>query len=329
MKVSLHAGRHKTLKHNQHEFNSEHINKNLSKNNIYYLASNSAKTCEECAYQIYKELYSEAVEKQNEKYRKKGQYSRLRTTDDWVKAPRYLPHEEILQIGDMENHASIKDLNDCIQDYISWKQETFGSNMIPISVAIHVDEATPHAHEVDAFFYTDADGTRKPGVAKALEQLEIPLPDPSKPIDKENNRLMVYTEICRRKWQKIVMSYGYEIDVVPDPARKHKSTEQYKADEQARKALEASEEALAKKYALEQQNWQKRANLKLKMQEKQLRKQLEDEYEKKYQDELKKLQQQESANQKAIALGRQIQAENMPENIEKPQRELPTLSFPV
>lgn len=263
MKSSLHAGRKGRAKHNDHNFKSDHINAQKTDKNVIFLWSDSAENCHDAEVEIFNKLYSDALSKQNEKYRKKGQYNRVKKMEDWVECSRYCAREEILQIGDMKSHASAEALEQCLDEYAKWKEEQFGSNFSYISIALHVDEATPHAHCRETWFYHDKDGTIKPGIAKALEEAGIPLPDDTKPVSRTNNRMMTYTEICRDVWQQICIEHGFNIDCTPDKSRTqgHMGSKQYKAYMQAMEALEAREkavEAREKRLALQEMSLQDR-----------------------------------------------------------------------
>lgn len=246
MRVSLHGGRKGRAKHNDHDFESDHIDSKKSDENRYYFGVEDAENCFDAEVKIFKDLYSETLEQQNEKYRKKGQYGRIRKIEDWIENSRYSCREEILQIGDMKSHASVDDLEDCVLEYCQWKEETFGKNMREVSVSIHVDEATPHAHDRCTWFYHDKNGVVKPGVAKAMEELGLDLPDPTAPVSATNNRMMTYTKMCRDKWQEICISHGFSIEREPDTSRQtgHMGSKQYKAYMRAMEALEAREKAV-------------------------------------------------------------------------------------
>lgn len=253
MKVTLHGGKG-SAKHNDHLFKSVHIDPKKKENDIFYFADEESKTCEEAELKVYTELYSDALAKQNEKHRANRQYNRVRKMTDWIKAPIYSAREEVLQIGDMDDHATMEDLEACILELEEWKEAVFGSNYKCISIAIHDDETTPHAHSRGAWFYYE-DGVYKPGLARALEDLGIPLPDPSKPVSKKNNRSMIYTAICREKWQQICISHGYDIDCEPDKDRDfgNMPPEAWKAFKKAMAQVEARERALeARERALEE-----------------------------------------------------------------------------
>ncbi|MBE5825688.1 MAG: hypothetical protein E7307_03535 [Butyrivibrio sp.] len=96
-----------------------------------------------------------------------------------------------------------------------------------------MDEATPHIHEVQSFWYMEK-GMRMPGVDKCLEQMGIPLPDPSKPKSQKNNREATYTAMCRDKLIQIAKDMGLEIETEPKKGQKHLN----KVDAAARQMLE-------------------------------------------------------------------------------------------
>lgn len=252
MKVSLHAGRSKSLKHNDHKFSSEHIDESRKKDNLILYAKidgePAGKTSEETIVAVYKDLYGEAIDAQNEKYRKKRQYGYVKTAEDWAKAPRYAPREEIFQIGNKDDKVSRSVLATCYNEFFSWKNEQFKGHYKRLTASLHADEASLHVHELATWFYVDTDGVRKPGLAKALAQVGVPLPDPFKPASKTNCRAMTYTAMCREKWQTICKQHGLQIDVTPDPEAKHQSTEQFKARKQAEEALEQRKAELEKEY---------------------------------------------------------------------------------
>lgn len=246
MKVSLHSGRNGRARHNDHHFVSDHIDPKKTGRNVFYFGDKNAKNCVEADHLIYKKLFSKTVEKQNEKYRKKGNYSRIKTTDDWAESSRYSPREDILAIGDKNKMASRKDLLDCLWEMELWEREQFGSNYVCTSIAVHCDEkGANHGHKRKVFYYHDADGDLVPGVKGALKELGIPLPDPTKPESKYNNRLMTYTAMCREKWQEIVISHGYEIDTTPDPTKRpHQSIADYQKDQILKEAQKRADELI-------------------------------------------------------------------------------------
>lgn len=111
-----------------------------------------------------------------------------------------------------------------------------------------VKQSSPHVHIRCVWEYIDDNDNLAIGIEKALEQAGYNLPDPNNKSSRYNNRMMVFTAECRQKWQKIVKSYGYEIETEPNPTkRKAKDKETFIAEKRANKeiakALEMQEKA--------------------------------------------------------------------------------------
>lgn len=236
MRVSLHGGRNGSSKHNNHY----HVDKDKREKNEIYCAV-ATDDCVTAELETYKMLYSDALAKQNARHIKNRQYGRTRTMEQWVSAPRYQAREEIYQVGNMDSHATPDELRECIRDMVDWQIKTFGQNMQCISIACHNDETTPHCHIRYTWFYHDQDGDKVPGLAKALEELGVDLPDPTKPPSRYNNRLMTYTKMCRERWQEICLEKGFEVETTPDESRVvgHMGVDAYKAYKQASEAVDA------------------------------------------------------------------------------------------
>ena len=179
----------------------------------------------EAEKKLYEEMFMEELNIQNKKYRKKGNYGRIRTMDEWMKAERHRPTENILQIGNMDCYIDPADLWNCYVKFASWRKNTFKDNLILISSVMHVDEATPHIHERYVLYYTDDQGIKHTGMKKSLEQAGVDLPDPSQPESRENYRKITFDAMCREKWQDIVedvlQNYkDLELDRTVDQERK-------------------------------------------------------------------------------------------------------------
>lgn len=243
MRVSLHGGRNGSPKHNNHY----HVPETDRQKNVVYCAV-AMHDCVDAEVEVYKRLYGDTLKKQNERHIKNRQYARTRTMEQWVDAPRYQAREEIYQIGDIDAHATPDELHNCVLDMLDWQIETFEGHMQWISAAFHFDEATPHCHARATWYYHDKDGNLVPGMAKALEEAGVPLPDPNKPVSKTNNRMMTYTAMCREKWQEICLAAGFEIETTPKERNTgHMGVKAYKSYIQAQAAVDAREDAVSQR----------------------------------------------------------------------------------
>lgn len=206
IKASYHAGKGYVL-HNMHfrtKRDKGNIDYDLTPKNKIWTRYNGMTDVVEAEKRFYNEMFTEELEMQNAKYRKKGNYGRIRTMNDWMKAERHRPVEDILQVGDMEHSILPQSLWSCYVKFTKWRKDKFGDNLALISAAMHIDESTPHIHERYVLHYKDEQGVLHTGMKKSLEQAGVELPDPSKPEGQYNNRKMSFDAECREKWLDIV-----------------------------------------------------------------------------------------------------------------------------
>lgn len=183
----------------------------------------------------YKKAYSAAQEAKNARYRAQRHPERCRSTDDLYAGKLTRPEEQILQIGSKDEQVPPEIFRECVMDYIkelnSWNRE-HGRHMQILSVAIHFDEATPHAHIRRAWEYSGKDG-RALGQDKALQAAGIFLPDPGKPKGRHNNRKMTFDREMRDKWLDICEARGIKLDREPVPDMRHKDKADFIRDKLA------------------------------------------------------------------------------------------------
>ena len=145
MKLTRHNGRsgkHGTYnpKHNDRTFdvsNSEHIDEERAKHNVYWdcfngyrtfaekqVQSELADTFEEVEELFYSAKYGAYVEAQNARNDKNRHSERNRTTTDLLKDKRTCPEETIYQIGKMIATANAKSIEE-IKSFLSRQKETY------------------------------------------------------------------------------------------------------------------------------------------------------------------------------------------------------------
>ena len=248
LRTTLHRGKEGFAKHNVHK----HLG---DKRNVSTLAPISReKGDSDDLYKLelrFYERYAEALEKQNEKYREKRNYDRLKTLEEFYLSDKYKPTEEIMQLGCVGSEVpDKKTFNSMILEYVNWKlewSEAHGGHLKVLNASNHFDEATPHSHVREIWEYTDSDGLLKIGQEKAMELSGIELPNPGKKRDRYNNRAITYTRMCRDKWNDICESYGYTIEREPlVKSKKHETVSEYSMSrlrdlQEREKALEVSE----------------------------------------------------------------------------------------
>lgn len=224
-----------------HGREQEHIQEELTKNNINYVSINgelSLLAQEEMEFYAdlhfaeYSRLASHHLAEQNEKHRKKGNLSRIKTIRDMYESPRTRPIQTILQIGKEGEFDDVKAFERACLMYI---EELKKKGASVLSMCIHVDEFTLHAH-IDYIFVSK---DKKIAQDKTLEEHGIELFNPNKAKSQYNNRIMTFTALMREKWQKIVKTVCPELtlDLVPDRERKkiHKEKQEYIIEDNQRK----------------------------------------------------------------------------------------------
>ena len=236
MKLTRHngrAGKNGTYnpRHNDRNFdveNSEHIDAERARQNIYWDCYQGIRTGSsqeqdadnqysfdkiEKAY--YFEKYFDFVSAQNERNEKTRHTERNRTVDDLLKNNKTCPEETIYQIGTIEESASAEDLLLIATEFFEELDRRFGEHVHILDWALHLDEGTPHIHERHVFDCENKYGELSPQQEKALEFLEIPLPDPDKPKGKNNNRKKTFDAVCRTILFDISKRHGLCLDEEP------------------------------------------------------------------------------------------------------------------
>ena len=263
MKAVMHNGREGSGKHNDRTFlqgKSEqdrqemapHIDPDMTaKNRTWRIGhkdkgwlSGAGGDIEAAERAYYKKAYSAAQDAKNARYRAQRHPERCKTTDDLYTGKLTRPEEQILQIGSKDEQVDPEVFRACVQDYINelnaWNR-AHGKHMQILSVSVHFDETTPHAHIRRVWEHDSKDG-RTLGQDKALEAAGVPLPDPGKDKGRHNNRKMVFDAAMREKWLDICEAHGLQIDREPVPDMRHKDKADYIRDRIAGELAQAQEQ---------------------------------------------------------------------------------------
>ena len=249
MKLTRHNGRAGkngayNPKHNDRSFNinnSEHIDRERAKGNIYWDCFNGyrtfydkenecelANTFEEVEELYYSIHYKNFIEGQNERNIKNHHPERNRTTSDILKHKKTCPEETIYQIGTLDNHVSPDILLQVVTDFMFEITERFGTHVHILNWALHLDESTPHIHERHVFDCENQYGELFPQQEKALEKLGFDLPKPDKPAGRNNNRKMIFDSACRALLFDIAKNYGLQLEEEPEyGGRKYLEKQEY------------------------------------------------------------------------------------------------------
>ena len=220
MKATLHAGRRGSADHNDRRFDprvtgDHHIDPDRMKDNIYSSYKN-IQPFAEAEKEFYKDSYSEWINAQNKKHLASRNKKRCRTIDQLLAAQKTKPEEIILQIGNQKLHPDEQAFAACVSDFVR-SLAPYAQNFHVIDVAVHNDEATPHAHIRGVWDYIDQDGLRKISQHEGLKQLGIELPYPDAPEGRYNNRKITYQKTIREIWYDICEEHGFQIERDPIP----------------------------------------------------------------------------------------------------------------
>lgn len=173
-------------------------------------------TFEEIERAYYTEHYANFISGQNARNEKTRHTERNRSIEQILKNDKTCPEETVFQIGTMEQAVQPEILLSVVYEFTRQFEERFGKHVHILDWALHLDESTPHIHERHVFDCENRYGEVCPQQEKALEKLEIPLPDPDKPKGKTNNRKMSFDAICRTMLFDISREYGLHLDQEPE-----------------------------------------------------------------------------------------------------------------
>lgn len=252
MRATLHSGRVGkdgvfSSRHNDRNFDTraEHIDPERSKDNFYWhcmMPERPEMTFDEVEDEFYKQHFSSHLNAQHGRYMAQRHAERCRTIDDMRKSPRTCPEEVILQIGTVHDGIPARMLKNIALEYIQWEEKTF-PGVRTLDIALHQDEqGGAHIHQRRVWIAHDKDGYEMVSQTKALQEMDIQRPDPTRPEGRYNNRKQVFTQICREKFVEICIEHGLEIETEPrEHSRSGRTLEEYKALQEKEKACAFSD----------------------------------------------------------------------------------------
>lgn len=260
VRATLHNGRKGTNgvyspRHNDRNFDTkeaDHIDEERMSGNRYWYRGQKntpGMTFEEAEQKFYDCHFAEALEAKNESCINQRHRERVRTMEQYRKSAKSCPEETIVQLGKKNDTVSPETLWQVAVELMNWEQTRF-RNIKILDVALHVDEeGAPHVHVRRVWIAHDEAGREVVGQSRALEEMGIERPMPSKPKGRHNNAKQTYTRLMREKYIELAKAYGLSIEEVPQERSKSGlALEEYKArqeEERARQAQKALDEARA------------------------------------------------------------------------------------
>lgn len=226
MRITTNNGRHTrgraySPKHDDRMFNlqnSPHIDPTRTVDNwTWTWMENYGKQCtfEDAERIFYARHISDHLQAVNARYEAQRHAERVRSLDEYRRAPQSCPEETIICIGNRECHPDPSELLAAYLELQHWQEKTFPQLHV-LDYAMHLDErGAPHIHERHVWTYTDADGHLAIGQARALEQMGIQRPHPEQPRSRYNNAKQTYTQAVREKFVEICRRRGLEIETQP------------------------------------------------------------------------------------------------------------------
>lgn len=258
LRVSQHSGRQGSAKHNDRSFmvgrssewrleHAPHIDTTRTVENVVWTWDGQT-DIETSERTWYEQEYQQAQERTNDRYRREGHTDRCKTTDQLYEGRLTRPEEMILQVGTQADNIDPAEFAQAVDRYLDKLDEwdtAHGGHMHILSIALHVDESSPHLHIRRVWDYRDGDGLTRLGQARALEAAGVPLPDPTKPTGRYNNRKMSFDSMARGWWQECCREQGWDIETESRPGMRHKDKRDYIRDQIAAELDTARQEATA------------------------------------------------------------------------------------
>ena len=255
MRITTNHGRHTrgraySPKHNDRQFslqNSPHIDPARTSNNwTWTWMENYGRLCsfEDAEHEFYARYISDHLKAVNARYEAQRHAERVRSLDEYRRAPQSCPEETIVCIGNRNNHPDPGELLAAYLELQHWQEKTFPQLHV-LDYAMHLDErGAPHVHERHVWTYTDADGHLAIGQARALEQMGIQRPHPEQPRSRYNNAKQTYTAMVRAQFVEICRRRGLEIETQPrERSQSGLTLIEYQARQEEKRLQELQREA--------------------------------------------------------------------------------------
>lgn len=247
MRLTNHNGRGYGGKHNDRNFDLDHaghIDGERSGQNLYwhcYQSSHPELTFEQAEHLYYDRHFTAHLDEQNCKHIKSRHTERCKDYLDYYRSKRTCPEETIVQVGSKQD-GSIdgEKLWELTVRQVEWEHENF-PQVKHLSMALHMDETTPHIHIRKVWQAEDEQGHLCVSQAKALEQMGVR--DPEGRRDRYHNPKIEYSRQCREHFLELCREHGLEIEQEPREASQSGLTMlEYQRRQEQSKILEAREE---------------------------------------------------------------------------------------
>jgi len=236
-----------TPKHNDRDFDLDkaaHIDQGRQAENYYWNCYGQGSTFEEAEKRYYQEHFSAALEARNQAAIAARHPERVITLDEYRKAARTCPEEQIVMLGDKHQQHDRQTYLRILREQLAWERERF-PQAVTLNVALHLDEqGGAHFHVRRVWVGHDQAGREVVGQSKALAEMGVEPPDQGKAYGRHNNAKMTYTAECRAHLQELCRAYGLEIETKPRERGKQGRSQAEYVTEQQEARLERAQEDL-------------------------------------------------------------------------------------
>ena len=162
---------------------------------------------------FYKNQYGKFLKSSNEKHKKARNYSRMIKIKDLYARDRWSPDILELKIGSKKDKIPKELLIECTTEYLQWLRKwSWEHNQVLHILNVLANNTMPYTVEIRMVWDYEEDGIRKVSRAKALEVADIPLPDPSLPESRANNRKTSFDSISRAMFYSICERKGIPVE---------------------------------------------------------------------------------------------------------------------
>ena len=247
-------------RHNDRNFDLEkapHIDKDKSDHNRYWNYQNDKeKSFLEIEKDFYRENFSKTIELQNERNNKARHQERNKSLDDYYKDRLTRPEDVLIQIGDKDKHIREKELWKVAEKYKEELERKYGDNCKVLTMALHIDEKTPHVHMRRVWVH-EHDGIKEVSKNAALEKdIQFSRNNEETSKTRYNNPSIAFTRMERDMVKDICKEQGIELtkenksrgyDLTKDQARERDR----ELAEREERLAELEKEIEAKKKELE------------------------------------------------------------------------------
>lgn len=190
----------------------------------------------------YEACFRPHIKAQNDKNKKARHPERNVSLKQYYE--KHPPEETLMYLGNKDNNVGSEVLLEVFHEYRDWLNSTCvdnekGCGVELLNAALHMDEATPHMHFRQMYYYTDKYGDFEISQNKALEGLGY-----GKGVKAKKD----FTAVSREKMKEIARSHGVELIEKPLPEDEvGRTLEEYIVHEQMKAEQAAMEQDFQKR----------------------------------------------------------------------------------